>query len=506
MTADTAPAPAATRAPDRRLVIVGAGISGIGMAITLRRNGIDDFTVLERGDDIGGVWRDNVYPGVGADVPSFSYQFSFEKNPRWSRLFPKGSEIKEYLDHCVGKYDIARHLELGTEVLERHWSEEDRWWYVRTNRGEFTCRYLISALGPFVNARTPEIPGLADFAGTVVRSQHWDRDLDLRGRRVAVIGTGASAVQLVPVVAEEAAHLTVFQRRPIHVLPKLDVPIPPPVQRAIESVPLAQSVLRLGFSAQVEMLLVAVAAYGRTVAPLARGLAATGQALLRYQVRDPELRDKLTPDYDFGCKRPSISNDWYRTFTRDDVDLVTERIDRLTPTGIRTADGAHHDIDVLVLATGFHFAHEPVNYRRAPVTTSDGFDLADFFEAEPLQSYEGVSLPQLPNTFSLFGPYSWSGGSYHLMVENQATHIVRVLREAERRGAERVAVRPEANARFLAFVRSRAQSSLLAISNCAPANSYYFDHHGDFSSLRPTTGLQAWWASRHFPLDDYTYA
>ncbi|MBF6149115.1 flavin-containing monooxygenase [Nocardia nova] len=491
--------------PDRHIVIVGAGIAGIGMAITLRRNGIDNFTVLERAGDIGGVWRDNVYPGVGADVPSFSYQFSFEKNPGWSRLFPKGEEIKRYLDRCVEKYDIARHIELGTEVLERRWSEGERVWYVHTNHGEFTSRYVISALGPFVNPRTPSIPGLEDFTGIVMRSQQWDHRQDLTARRVAVIGTGASAVQLVPKVAETAAHLTVFQRRPIHVLPKLDIPVPGPLQRVIAAVPGSQDVLRLAFTAQVEVLLVAVAAYGKSVAPLARGLSAASRALLFAQVRDPGLREKLTPDYDFGCKRPSVSNAWYRTFTRDNVSLVTEPIDHVTSTGVRTVDGAEHPVDVLVLATGFHFAHEPINYRISPVQTSDGFDLAEFFETEALQSYEGVSLPQLPNAFSLFGPYSWSGGSYHVMVETQANHIIRVLREAERRGADRVAVRPEANARFLEFVRARADNSLLAISNCASANSYYFDHHGDFSSLRPTSGLQAWWTSRTFPLDDYAY-
>ncbi|MFC8045413.1 flavin-containing monooxygenase [Nocardia sp. NPDC057353] len=492
--------------PDRAIVIIGAGIAGIGMAILLRRNGIEDFTVLERADDIGGVWRDNTYPGVGADVPSFSYQYSFEKNPNWSRLFPKGEEIKAYLDHCVRKYDIARHIEFGTEVLERHWDEDARVWHLRTSGGEFTSRYVISALGPFVNARTPAIPGLDDFTGTVMQSQHWDHDRDLTGLRVGVVGTGASAVQLVPHVVEDAAHLSVFQRRAIHVLPKLDLPVPEPVQRALAGVPGAQNVLRYAFTAQVEALLVAVAAYGRSVAPLARGLSATSRALLRTQVSDAGLRAALTPDYDFGCKRPSVSNAWYRTFARDNVTLVTDAIERVTATGIRTADGAEHPLDVLVLATGFHFAHEPVNYRISPVRTSDGFDLAEFFEHEPLQSYEGVSLPQLPNAFSLFGPYSWSGGSYHVMVETQANHIIRVLREAGRRGAERVAVRPEANARFLEFVRARARNSLLAISNCAPAGSYYFDHHGDFSSLRPTTGLQAWWTSRTFPLDDYTYA
>jgi cation diffusion facilitator CzcD-associated flavoprotein CzcO len=229
------------------------------------------------------------------------------------------------------------------------------------------------------------------------------------------------------------------------------------------------------------------------------------RAFLFTQVRDAELRRKLTPEYGFGCKRPSVSNTYYSTFTRANTELVTDPIERITAAGILTADGVERPIDTLVLATGFRLSHDPENYRKAPVTGSDGFDLADFFEHEPLQAYEGVSLPQLPNTFMIFGPYSWTGSSWHVMVEMQSHHAVRVITEARRRGATRAAVTPEANARFLSFVRRRSQNSLLYTNNCATANTYYFDHHGDFSLLRPTTAIEAWWSSRRFSLDDYAY-
>jgi cation diffusion facilitator CzcD-associated flavoprotein CzcO len=200
-----------------------------------------------------------------------------------------------------------------------------------------------------------------------------------------------------------------------------------------------------------------------------------------------------------------VSNRYYRAFTRPNTELVTDPIDRITPAGIVTADGRERELDTLVLATGFRLSYDPENYRRVPVTGRDGFDLADFIEREPLQAYEGVSLPQLPNTFMIFGPYSWTGSSWHVMVEAQSRHAVRVIREARRRGATMVAVTPEANQRFLDFVRHRSATSLLQGNNCAHANTYYFDHHGEVSLLRPTTALEAWWASRRFPLEDYDY-
>ncbi len=494
-----------TSLPEHHVVIVGAGFSGLGAAIALKQAGFDDFVILERADDIGGTWRQNTYPDVAVDIPSFSYQFSFELNPNWSRIFAKGGEVKEYIDHIADKYDLRRHLRLNTEVLRRDWDEEDKLWRLDLGGEELTARFVLAASGAFVDPRPPDIPGYEDFAGKVIRSQAWDHDYDLTGKRVAVIGTGSTAVQLIPPVAREAGHLYVFQRRPIWVFSKADFKIPRPVRWGFAHVPGFQNAVRIVASAIVETALVTIVTLGSRFKPLSNVPAWGCKRFLHSQVKDPELRRKLTPEYGFGCKRPSVSNYYYKTFTRENVDLVTEGIERITPTGIRTVDGEEREIDVLVNATGFRVSTEPENYRHRPVHGRDGFDLAEFVQDEPLQAYEGVSIPGLPNQFTIFGPFSWTGSSWHVMVENQSRHIVRVLQEAQRRGATVVEVRPEANARFLEFVRKRAENGLPRSPTCSTANTYYLDHHGDISLLRPTSSFQASRASKHFSLDDYRY-
>ncbi|WP_216215177.1 flavin-containing monooxygenase [Amycolatopsis aidingensis] len=491
--------------PDYQVVVVGAGFGGLGAGIALRRAGIEDFLIIERAGDIGGTWRDNTYPDVAVDLPSFTYQFSFEKNPDWSRVFPKGGEVKAYIDHCAEKYGLWPFIRLNTEMTARTWDEGNHLWRISLREGELTCRYVITALGAFIDPRTPDIPGLADFAGTVLHTAAWDHRHDLSGERVAVIGTGSTAVQLIPKVAKVAGRLTVFQRRAIWVFAKPDLKIPPAVRALFRRLPFTQSVVRAITAVIVELLLAGVIVSGKPGAFVAKRAERAIRAYLRTQVRDPELRRKLTPDYGFGCKRPSVSNTYYRTFTRDHVELVTEGIERITPTGVRARDGREHEVDTLILATGFRLANDPENYRKVPVRGRDGFDLAEFFATEQVQAYEGVSIPRLPNSFFIFGPFSWTGSSWHVMVETQAHHALRVITEARRRGATAAEVTQEANDRFFAFAHRRASRSLLFTNGCESANTYYIDHHGDFSLLRPTTALQAWWSSRRFPLDDYRY-
>lgn len=492
---------------DHELVIIGAGVGGIGAAIALKRAGIHDFVVLERAQDIGGTWRANTYPDVAVDVPSFSYQFSFEKNPHWSRVFAKGAEVKAYLDHCTDKYGVRAHLRLGTEVVRREWDGARAVWRVCLGDGrELTARFVVSAVGAFVDAREPAITGLADFRGKVIRSQEWDHGFDLSGKRVAVIGTGASAVQLIPPLARRAARLHVFQRRPIWLFAKFDRRLSRRFQALLERVPGAHSAIHLAMSALLEWFIVGTVVFGKRVPLLTRVPELACRAYLRSQVSDPELRRKLTPDYGFGCKRPGMSNHYYRTFTRPDTELVTEPIERVTATGIRTADGRERELDVLVLATGFRLSTDPEAHRRSPVIGRDGRELADVMERESLHTYEGVSAPGFPNAFSIFGPYSWTGASWHVMVETQSHHIVRVLHEARRRRATCVEVRPEAVARFMEFVRGRTAQALPLSPRCDSAATYYRDHHGEVTLLRPTTSLQAWVSSRRFPLDDYEYA
>jgi cation diffusion facilitator CzcD-associated flavoprotein CzcO len=491
--------------PDHEVAVIGAGLSGIGMGAALRRAGIEDFVILERADDVGGTWRDNTYPGIGVDIPTFAYQFSYELNPDWSRVFARGSEVKAYIDEYVVKYGVNPHIRLGSEVTARTWDEEHRHWRLQVNGHEVTARFVVSAIGAFIDPKPADIDGLDDFAGKVIHSARWDHDYDLAGKRVAVVGTGASAVQIVPEIAPVVARLDVYQRTPIWVAPKFDPEIPKWTKTLFRRVPLTQRITRVVAGLILEFILVFLVVNYRRVPFLSRWIEASNKRFLRASVRDPELRRKLTPDYGLGCKRPSVSNDYLRTFNRANVELVTDRIERVTARGIQTADGTERPVDAIVLATGFRLASDPENFRRTPVRGRDGFDLATQYAENRLRSYEGVSMPQLPNHFMIFGPYGWTGASWHVLVQTASRHIVRVIGEARRRGATEVEVTEEATNRFFEFVERRTAQSLWFTSNCATAHSYYFDHHGDVPFLRPTSGRQAQRAARSFPLDDYRY-
>lgn len=494
-------------APDHEVAIIGAGLSGIGMAAALRHAGIEDFVMLERAGEVGGTWRDNTYPGIGVDIPAFAYQFSYDVKPDWSRLFPAGEEVRGYIEGFVDRHAIRPHVVFGSEVTARTWDEGDHLWRLDVNGGEreVTARFVVSAIGAFVDPKPPGIDGLDEFAGKVIHSARWDHGYSLAGKRMAVVGTGASAVQIVPAIAPRAAHLDVYQRTPIWVLPKFDPAIPPAVQRLFARVPNTARLARVVAAAITEAILIFVTVHHRHFGFLARAIEDRGRRFIGASVRDPALRRKLTPDYGFGCKRPSISNDYLRTFRRDDVNLVTEAIDRVTPAGIRTVDGLEREYDAIVLATGFRLAFDPENYRRTPVRGRDGFDLASHYEHSRLKAYESISMPGLPNHFMIFGPYGWTGASWHVLVQTASRHITRVIEEARRRDATAVEVGVAATDRYHATIERRLGGSLWLTSNCATANSYYFDHHGDVPYLRPTSGRAAERASRTFPLSDYRF-
>jgi cation diffusion facilitator CzcD-associated flavoprotein CzcO len=496
-----------TAAEHHRIVIIGAGLSGIGMAIKLRRHGVEDFVVLERASDIGGTWRDNVYPGIGVDVPAQAYQFSYELKPDWSRVFAKGHEVKAYVDQCADKYEVRRHIRLDSDVTRREWDEEAALWRLTVSGREVTARYVISAIGPFVEPKRTVLDGLEDFRGTVIRSARWDHSVDLRGKRVAIVGTGASAVQIIPEIVREVGHLDVYQRTPIWVGPKLDPPIPRPVQALFRRVPATQGAVRAVATKGCEWLFISAVVRHDRYAWATNGLRRLARDVwYRQQVPDPGLRERLTPDYDIGCKRPAVSNSYLRTFTRPNVTLVTDVIERVTADGVRTVTGEERAVDVLILATGFWLASDPEVYTERPVVGRDGFDLERFYTDHRVASYESVSMPGLPNHFMIFGPYGWTGGTWHVLVETASTHILRVIEEAERRGARSVEVRPEAAEQWTEFARSRLGRSLWQAGSCATANSYYFDRKGDTPFLRPTSSAAAWKAAKSFPLDDYAFA
>jgi cation diffusion facilitator CzcD-associated flavoprotein CzcO len=489
--------------PDHEVVIVGAGFSGIGAAIKLGMAGFRDYALLEEGDGVGGAWHWNTYPGVAVDIPSFSYQFSFETSADWSRVYAPGNELKAYAEHCVDRYGLRPRLRLDTKVVGATFDDDDHLWRLETGDGEeLSARFVVGATGVFTKPKPPDIPGLDDYAGTIMHTARWDHGQDLRGKRVAVVGTGASAVQVIPSIAPLVDQLTVFQRTPIWCLPKLDGRIPGQLRALLRRLPLTRLPARVASQAFVEATF-PLPAHFHGIVPLANVGERVGRDLLRKQVRDPVVRDKLTPRYALGCKRPSFSNEYLATFNRENVHLETTAIEAITPGGIRTADGIEHPVDVLVLATGFK-VFESGNMPPFPIRGREGVDLEEWWDANRFQAYEGVSVPGFPNLFSILGPYGYNGSSYFHLIETQARHIVRCLKRARRTGSTLVEVTPEANERYWKAMLGRRHNQIFFQDGCATANSYYFDRHGDVP-FRPATSLETSWRSARFDLDDYRF-
>jgi len=490
-----------TAAPDHQTLIVGAGFSGIGAGILLDKAGLADYLIVDAADGPGGTWYWNTYPGIAVDIPSFSYQFSFEQSPDWSRVYAPGRELRAYAEHCVAKYGLRPRIRFGTTVAAAQFDDADQLWRVELGSGEsLTARFLINASGVMTTPRLPDIDGLENFTGPAMHTARWDHSLDLTGKRVAVIGTGASAVQVIPAIAPNVKQLRVFQRTPIWCFPKLDAPLSRAARLAMR-LPGGKTAQRLLSQAFVEFTFPLAANYF-TINPFARRMDEAGRAFLRSQVRDPDVRDRLTPRYAVGCKRPGFHNTYLSTFNRDNVELITESIARITESGVITADGRSHDVDVLILATGFVMTDaDAATYS---VTGSGGRSLVQFWEENRLQAYEGVSVPGFPNMFTVFGPYGYVGSSYFALIEAQTRHIVRCLTQASRIGARRVEVSAQANDRYFTEMMRKRHRQIFWQPSCKDANSYYFDHNGDVP-LRPTTTLEAYWRSRRFPLQDYEF-
>jgi cation diffusion facilitator CzcD-associated flavoprotein CzcO len=490
--------------PDHEVVVVGAGFSGIGTAIKLAEAGFDDYLIVDAGDGVGGAWHWNTYPGVAVDIPSPSYQFSFEQLSSWSRLYAPGKELKGYAEHLVDKYGLCRHLRLSTRLTEARFDDEAHLWHLATEEGgELTARFVVGATGIFNHPRLPDIPGVSDFEGETLHTARWDHDVLLAGKRVGIIGTGASAVQVIPEVAKVAEHLTVFQRTPIWCLPKPDRSLDNAAARSISKLPGGQRLLRLASQVFVEVTFPWALHFHRFL-PLSQIGERRARQFLRAQVEDPEIRDKLTPRYALGCKRPGFHNSYLATYNRENVHLETEPIETITAHALRTADGTDHELDVLIYATGFKM-FEAGSMPPYPVTGAGGVDLEGWWDQNRLQAYQGVSVPGFPNLFTILGPYGYNGSSYFNLIENQARHIIRCIGRARDERATKVEVKREANDRYFKKMLARQPWQLLEQPSCELANSYYFDKNGD-RPFRSSPTLEVNWDSAHFDLDDYSFA
>jgi cation diffusion facilitator CzcD-associated flavoprotein CzcO len=473
---------------DFEVVVVGAGISGIGMGIALLEAGMPSFVLLEAESDLGGTWRDNTYPGIAVDIPASSYCYAFETDYPWSRAFAPGREILAYVQHCAEKYRIRRHVRCGAQVLRTRFDEPCEVWCTELASGEqLTSRYVVAATGLLSQPKFPDIPGLGTFAGKTMHTARWDHSYDLVGRRVACIGTGASAVQIIPEIAPRVAHLSVFQRTPIWISPRVDYPVARGSVLDPRRSPRFRSLARFVSELCLQVLTFILVHYKRLPFPV-RILQACLRFLMRRQLRDPALAARLLPDYNLGCKRPTPSNRYLPTFNRDNVSLVTQPIDKIAPGGIVTTDGAAHAADTLVLATGF-LTTEKGNAPSFEVFGRSGLELGQFWDAQRLQAYAGVSVPDYPNFFLSAGPYA-GGFNWFTMLAANLEHIMACLAEARRRGVTRVEVRRDAHDRYMRTMWQRAAGTLFQDSACRTARSYYIDRHGDASLPLPQT---PWW-------------
>jgi len=498
--------PAATgkgREPEHEAIIVGAGFGGMGAAIALKRMGIQSILMLERADDLGGTWHLNSYPGLAVDIASVTYSYSFEPNPSWSQVYAPGAELKAYAAKVADKYELRQHMRFRASVEQVVYDEADKLWTVHVaGQGAVTARVLILATGYLSRPSRPDIPGIESFAGKVIHTARWDHDYPLEGKRAAVIGTGATAVQLVPEIAPRLAQLDVYQRTAIWVGPKNDWRIPPWVRMLFARLPFTQKIARFFSTTLLEVLTVSAILHNKQLPLLTRIAERACKAHLRRYVKDPVLRRKLTPSYPFGCKRPTFSNHYYRAFTRPNVELITDGIARIEPDGIVTVDGKKRPIDTLVLATGYSVWGRDSFHS---IIGTAGVELRDFWLKNRFQAYEGISIPGFPNLFYLPAPYSYTGLSYFFTIEGQMKHMTRCLSEMRRRGARSFEVQAEANREFVERMRARFSSSVFIPGQCTAANSYYFDPHGDPSLIRPTSTLSALRRHARFPLEHYRF-
>jgi len=476
------------------VLIVGTGFAGLCMAIKLREAGITDFVVLERASEPGGTWRDNNYPGCACDVQSHLYSFSFELNPDWSRMFARQPEIKAYLAHCVEKYELAQHIRYGATVNEARFDDAASVWRVRTEDGRsFSARFLVSGMGGLSTPAYPDVKGLSNFKGKTFHSADWDHAYDLKGKRVAVIGTGASSIQFVPQIAKEVAQLDLYQRTPPWIMPKADRAISGREQRLFRKYPIAQKAVRAGIYALMESR-----ALGFVVNPKLLTLAERfARSYIARKIADPVLRAKVTPDFAFGCKRVLISNDYYPALTRPNVDVLTDGIREVRAHSIVGNDGVEREVDAIIYGTGFK-AQDPMP--RGTIFGRQGLDLMDAWD-NGLEAYLGTTIHGFPNLFMLVGPNTGLGhNSMVYMIESQVHYVMECLKTMRRRKLIEVEPKRDVQSAFNLKLQER-HSKTIWTSGC---KSWYLDKNGKNTTLWPGFTFQFRAATRTFGTADYT--
>lgn len=448
--------------------IVGSGFGGIGAAIRLKQSGDTDFVVFERAREIGGTWQVNTYPGAQCDIPSALYSFSFAPNPDWTRLYPLQSELKAYIERCVDDAGVRGNILLGHDVTSAEWDDVAQVWKIAAGGRTFTATFLVGATGPFSEPSLPELPGIEEFEGPSFHSAEWNHGVDLTGKRVGVVGTGASSVQFVPRIQPKVSKLVLFQRTPTWIIPHPDRPVGPSVRALFRRVPVVQRAFRTLLGLVQEMMVPGLVYRPAILEPAA----AVGRWHLRRQVVDPVLRDKLTPTYAFGCKRPTFSNAYYPALAAANAEVETSAIARVTRTGIETADGTVHELDAIVYGTGFKLAGHPGLTR---IRGKDGRSLADVWEGGEMKAYLGTVVSGFPNFFMILGPNSVVYTSQVVTIEAQVGYILDAIRQMRERGIRSIEVSERTQQRFADDVDRGLEHSVWNTGGC---KSYYLSPSG----------------------------
>ena len=464
-----------TISPDYQIIVVGTGFSGLGMGIALKKAGINDFAILEKADDVGGTWRDNHYPGCACDVQSHLYSFSFEPNPNWSRMYAPQPEIKKYLQHCARKYGLLSHIQFGQAVKQAVYEEEHKLWRIETAAGKtLTARVVVSGMGGLSTPAYPNIKGLNKFKGVKFHSQDWQHDYDLAGKRVAVIGTGASAIQFVPQIVPKVAHLDLYQRTPPWIMPKPDREISSAERTLFKLAPKSQETIRNAIYLQLESRVL-----GFVLNPRVMKLPELqARRHIRQAIKDPVLRKKVTPDYAFGCKRVLISNDYLPSLAQPNVDVITHGIKEVRANSIIGDDGVERPIDAIIFGTGFK-AQDPIP--RGAIFGKGGVDLLDTWQ-QGAQAYLGSTMSGFPNLFLLMGPNTGLGhSSMVFMIESQVAYVMDFLKQMNKHGWKEVDVKADQQQRFNDDLQQKLGSAVWS-TGC---KSWYVNDSGKNTTLWP---------------------
>ncbi|OKH97754.1 cyclohexanone monooxygenase [Streptomyces sp. CB02923] len=477
-----------------RVAVIGSGFGGLGAAVRLRRQGITDFVVLERAGSVGGTWRDNSYPGCACDVPSHLYSFSFAPNPEWPRNFSGQPHIRAYLEHVTDTFGLRPHLRFDSEVRSLRWNGEELYWEVETAKGSLTADVVVSATGPLSDPKVPDIPGLDTFPGKVFHSARWDHDYDLRGKRVAMIGTGASAIQIVPAVQPTVDRLTLFQRTPAWVLPRADRKISG-LERWLHAKVPATRVARRGLLWGIRELQVSAFTKRPNELGLIEGLA---KGHMKRAVKDPVLQAKLTPDYRIGCKRILLSNTYYPALTQPNVDVVTGGLKEVRGNVLVASDGTETEADAIVFGTGFHVTDMPIAHR---VTGANGTTLAEEWK-DGMESLRGASAAGFPNFLTIIGPNTGLGNSSMiLMIESQLNYLVDYLRQLDVLGGKiALNARPSAVHAWTRGIQKRMERTVWTTGGC---DSWYLDSNGRNTTAWPGTTAEFRKMTRQVDLAEY---